>query len=175
MQTQLIINRGGFPPFSARGCQQTLQPLDTGELRRTVNGDLVYTGKKGHHKYLSIIECQDEAPPVLEGIWRGESVDIQCIQRLWQEIIIDDETDVLKIKLDRKSVTGSVIALRDGETEFALQVIDSDNVEIQHRFQKDDRVYIHYRPQLQMRVTNFTLVTNEWRQTCGWRLLLEEI
>ena len=184
MQTELVINRGGFPPFSARGCQQTLQPINTGELRRTVNGELIYTGKKGHHKYQSVIECQDEAALVIEGIWRGEAITVQCIQRLWQEIVVDDETAVLNVTLDRPPVSGSImVSVSDASTAAntdiqTLLLNEPTNVQqlaIHHHFKKGDRVYVNYRPQLQMRVIHFSLASNEWRQTCGWRLSLEEI
>lgn len=175
MQTNLVINRGGFPPFSARGCQQTLQPLNTGELRRTVNGELLYTGRKGHHKYASIIECQDEASLALEGIWRGEPLHVQCIQRLWQEVIIGEDRDTLSVELERKPVQDSVVVLHNGGMELPVLVTGERVLEIQHAFRLEDRIYINYRPHLHMRVTDFTLVTNEWHQRCGWRLQLEEI
>jgi hypothetical protein len=175
MQTELTINRGGFPPFSARGCQQSLEPLATGELRRTINGDLLYTGKKGHHKYKTTITCQDQAPPALEGIWRGEAVTVCCAQRLWQEISVDKDNAELLVNLERPAVEGSIVALKDGTEQLPVQTIDSKQLAIKAPFKIGDKVYISYRPKLQMRVINFHLVTNEWQQTCGWRLMLEEI
>lgn len=86
MESELILSRGGFPPLSARGCVQHLMPVETGALRRTINGGLVYTGKTGTHKYRSLISCEDKASLALEGLWRGSEVRVGCIQRLWQKV-----------------------------------------------------------------------------------------
>ncbi len=175
MQTELVINRGGFPPFSARGCQQTLQPIASGELRRTVNGELVYTGRKGHRKYASTITCTDLSSPAIEGIWRGETLTLHCIQRLWQEIFIEEDVQQITVQLERPAVENSITALTSNQTELTLREVFSSKLDITHHFRKGEKVYISYRPQLQMRVISFELETNEWQQSCGGRLILEEI
>jgi hypothetical protein len=177
MQTELVINRGGFPPFSARGCQQTLQPITTGELRRTVNGELLYTGKKGHHKYRSTIWCQDQTSPALDGIWRGERLTISCIQRLWQELLIEKDTLSVDVKLERPAVQGSIVLLREHEElrTIFLSHPSRTSLSIMDPLKAGDKLYLSYRPQLQMRVIDFQFTMNEWQQSCGWRLELEEI
>jgi hypothetical protein len=82
MESELIINRGGFPPLSARGCIQSLMPIESGVLKRTINGSLVYTGKGPAHKYRSIISCEDKASLAMEGFWRGSELKVGCIQRI---------------------------------------------------------------------------------------------
>ncbi len=79
MESELILNRGGFPPLSARGCIQHLMPIEAGLLRRTINGALIYAEKPLAHKFRSIISCEDRASLALEGLWRGSEVRVGCI------------------------------------------------------------------------------------------------
>ena len=53
MESELTINIGGFPPLSARGCEQELTPISEGEFHRDINGDLIYLGQDTHTKYKS--------------------------------------------------------------------------------------------------------------------------
>ena len=172
MQTQLIINRGGFPPFSARGCRQVLQPRLTGELRRTINGELHYTGQKHHHKYISTITCHDKTVPALEGLWRGELVKVACIQHLWQEVDVQNNNKIT-VKLERHAVQESVNVIDEVGREIAFNHQQPDSVEINNQ-EKCNKVYVCYRPYLQMYITKFHVHTDEWDQKCEWRLDLEE-
>ena len=85
-ETDLKLSCGGLPPWSARGCTQILQPIPTGDLRRTVNGQLVYTGLQSHQKYQSLIQCEDKIPIALDGLWTGNEIEVSCIQSLTQKM-----------------------------------------------------------------------------------------
>ena len=172
-ESELILDRVGFPPFSARHCHQTLVPLMTGDLRRTVNGQLVYTGREEHHKFQSTIQCQDRSCPSLEGIWRGSLVRVGCIQRLSQEI--KSPHDMEKITLNRDPVENSVIAMDECQQQKEIQSVTGRTVILVDRQEQSNTLYIFYRPYLQMRVTGYKLVTDEWGFSGGWQLDLEEV
>ncbi|MBX9805599.1 MAG: hypothetical protein K2Y18_07605 [Alphaproteobacteria bacterium] len=167
MESELIINRGGFPPLSARGCIQSLMPIESGVLKRTINGSLVYTGKGPAHKYRSIISCEDKASLAMEGFWRGSELKVGCIQRLWQKVL---GTGVV---LERDPVEGSVFLIATNQEELGLESVMGRNVVFASNVADD--TYVSYRPWLDMRVVTFSLNTNEWGLKAGWRLELEEI
>lgn len=173
METQLVLSRGGFPPYSARGCQQTLTPLKTGEFRRTVNGTLVFTGSQKHRKYQSVLRCRDAAPPSFEGLWQGERVEVSCLQRLVQEVTLTSETP--RITLDRHGVKGSVTLQVTGEPLIPLAEAQGYEVSLPERLEGGQKGYLSYRPILTMRVISFHLETDEWGAEVGWTLTLEEI
>lgn len=172
-ETVLTLNYGGFPPLSARGCVQTLTPLQTGEFRRTVNGNLVYTGNPEHRKYASTIQCKDKAPFAIEGLWRGAEVIVGCIQSLCQEL----KGDGLKTEmvLERMPVKGSLRLLDEDNNPFETKKIRDQKVSIKKAPARGKSVYAHYRPLLRMQITDFSLTVDEWGVSVGWRLDLEEI
>lgn len=172
-ETLLQIDRIDFPAFSARGCHQTLQPLKSGELRRTVNGELCYLGHQIHHKYVSIIRCSDQFVPPFENFWRGEEITISCLQRLCQKIVGDGETKTFN--LERPGVPGSErVAAEDGQ-EILLYRTKEQSVIFAAPPEKGKIMFVSYRPFLKMRVTSFHLETDEWGGKISWRLNLEEI
>lgn len=167
MESELILDRGGFPPLSARGCTQHLIPIGTGILRRTINGTLVYAGNTLAHKYRSVISCEDKASLALEGLWRGSEVRVGCIQHLWRQ-----STDK-EVLLERDPVEGSVFAATSIRENVEIQNITGRKVALVKGGL--EKVFVAYRPWLEMRVTSFTLMTDEWNLKAGWRLELEEV
>ena len=115
MESELILSRGGFPPLSARGCVQQLMPILAGELRRTINGSLIYTGKSLTHKYRSIITCEDRAVIAMEGFWRGSEIRVGCIQRIWQKV------EGEQALLERDPIEGSVFIMTAKQQEKEVQ------------------------------------------------------
>jgi len=72
-----------LPPYSARGLMQTLEPLDqAGNLRRTVNGELIDLSHQQFRKYRSTIAGSDQQPPAIDGVWQGLQVVVDCICEL---------------------------------------------------------------------------------------------
>ena len=79
----LVIAGIGLPPASIRGVTQTLEPIQAAsQLMRTVNGALVDVSAAAFRKYASAIQCSDQAPPALDGIWPGALVTVDCIAEL---------------------------------------------------------------------------------------------
>jgi hypothetical protein len=176
MESELILNPGGFPPLSARGCVQHLRPIEAGLMRRTINGALIYAGKPLAHKYHSIIYCEDKASLPLEGLWRGSEVRVGCIQQLWHQ------TTQREVLLERDPREGSVLVMTSTREEIEIQSVKGRKVIIADRGLKDrglddkgSEVFIAYRPWLHMRIITFSLMTDEWGLKAGWRLELEEI
>lgn len=170
-ESTLKISGIGFPPFSCREAEQILMPVKTGDLRRTVNGELCYIGTPLQHKYKSIIVCQDERGPALHHLWVGAAVTVECLMEIWQEGCPQGDTETLTVS--RPLVAGSV------------QVVDLDGAPCAFKQQTPrtllipgkggQRVHIAGRPILEMRVVNFQATHTEWIQKTRWRLELEEI
>lgn len=81
--TILRLTGIGVPPYSARGLQQTLEPIDMqAHLRRTINGRLRDLSAHQFRKYKSTISGTDQTPPSVDGVWNGREVVVDCISEL---------------------------------------------------------------------------------------------
>lgn len=81
--TLLAITGLDLPPYSARGLQQSLDPIEAAaNLRRTINGNLKDFGFAQFQKYKSTIQGTDQQPPAYDGVWPGKSVTVDCIPEL---------------------------------------------------------------------------------------------
>jgi len=73
----------GVPPYSARGLQQTLQPIDeAANIVRTINAALVDLSAPQFQKYKSTITGSDQKPPAVDGVWPGKVIIVDCIPEL---------------------------------------------------------------------------------------------
>lgn len=168
MESELTINIGGFPPFSARGCEQELTPISEGDFHRNINGDLIYLGADTHTKYKSIIKCNDKAAIATDGLYRGREIELGCIQRLWQKFEINQH----ELYLDKVPVEGSLYAYSNDEAEIPIMRSDDKYVLLTT---PNSGGYICYRPLLNMRIIQYSLNTNEWGIKVGWQMECEEI
>jgi hypothetical protein len=168
-ESELILDRIGFPPFSSKHCQQTLIPIMNGELRRTVNGQLIYTGTDQHHKFQSVIQGQDKVCPSFEGVWRGSLIKVGCIQRLSQQT-----RNTREIFLQRDPVEDSVVVIDKKSQEKEILLVDGRHITLKE-IDNNEEYYIFYRPYLLMCVISYKLLTNEWGTSGGWQLDLEEV
>lgn len=81
--TWLVLSANGVPLYSARGLDQTLQPIDAAHVtRRTINGTLVDLSVDRFHKYQSKISCSDIEAPALDGVFPGLSLTVDCVAEL---------------------------------------------------------------------------------------------
>lgn len=79
----LVIAGVGLPAASIRGVTQTLEPIAAAaQMMRTVNGTLVDVSAAAFRKYASTIQCTDQAPPALDGVWPGALVTVDCVTEL---------------------------------------------------------------------------------------------
>ncbi|MBY5849679.1 hypothetical protein HFN51_03780 [Rhizobium leguminosarum] len=82
-ETVLVLTGIGVAPYSARGLEQSLQPIDgAGQLRRTVNGTLVDLSETQLRKFTSTISGTDQLAPAVNGVWPGRTVTVDCIAEL---------------------------------------------------------------------------------------------
>ncbi|MBX9621074.1 MAG: hypothetical protein K2X28_03445 [Alphaproteobacteria bacterium] len=160
-----IVGKGNFfAPYSARECIQTLTPIPQGSLRRTLNGRLVWVGQSTHRKFKSTIACKDKAPPAFDGLWRGDKVNVTCLQTLTQsipqgaqEVTLEREPTCIHLYDHKKNIWPAPI-----EKHFSLPTGFSWG-------------FVTYAPRLSMMVENYTLEVDEWGLTVGWTLELVEV
>lgn len=173
METDLTLAGKGLPPFSARGCHQILKPIVNGEYRRTIEGQLLFLGDESHCKYQTRIQGQDKASPALDQWWRGQQVQVGCIQRLCQEF----QGDGVKknLTLLRQPVEGSLIIHDEERNEYTFSAIEGKTMISSHPPSQGKRLFISYRPLLEMMVTHYTFETDEWGHVVKWSLELEEV
>jgi len=82
-ETLLVLSGIGVAPYSARGLEQTLQPIDAAaQLRRTINGALRNLSETQLRKYTTTISGSDQLSPAVNGIWPGKTVTVDCIAEL---------------------------------------------------------------------------------------------
>lgn len=169
-ESDLKITGVGFPALSCRDATQTLSPINHGEIRRSVNGELCYVGTNRHHKYQSRVICADQNLPGIQQIWVGAVVQVQCISLLWERFVLgEDRGDHL---LSRPVVEGSLMVknAESGPVDFqwneGLLTLPQG---------EGETVMVGYRPLLRMRVTSFDFKESEWQGGVVWSLSLEEI
>ena len=164
METDLILSKGGLPPFSARGCTQTLSSVNLGAFHRTITNKLVYLGKP-EKKFKSTIKCQDLFSLATDDLFPGVILEVGCIQRLWQKI------------------AGSVCALERFPRDGSLLVMNEDQSPMEDydlngqtlHFKKSEKGFVSYKPLLTMQVKSYILTTDEWGLKGEWHLDLEEV
>jgi hypothetical protein len=172
-ETIITLSRGGFPPFSARGCKQTIEPISAGEFRRTVQGELKYLSIIGHRKYRSVISCDDRAPFAHEKLWCGEKIGVDCLQPFYQRFVEEDGT--LDMTLERPPVDKTLRVMNNFNEKVPYKLIDAQKIILEVKPRIGEYFYVRYRPHLKMRVIDFTLHTKEWDLEGGWKLELEEV
>lgn len=81
--TLLVLAGLGVPLYSARGLDQTLDPISgAGEFERDVNGGLVDMTPPQFKKLASTISCEDVEAPAFDGVPVGTEVTVDCIREL---------------------------------------------------------------------------------------------
>lgn len=169
METELTLSLGGLPPLSARGCYQELTPVVQGLWRRTLNGILTYIGLEDV-KYKTLITCKDKTVIATESFLPGNPLEVGCIQRIWQKVDLDKDNKSIKLK--RPAVKGSVFVVNElGENED-IKELNEQEITFNNR---DELMFVSYRPVLTMMVKDFKLHVDEWGMTGGWSLMMEEV
>lgn len=179
-ETLLTLSGIGFPPYSARGCQQTLQLIQQPALHRTVNGQLMAVANPLFQKYRTVIEGADKHPPALDNLSMGHPVTVGCIQRLWQEVhnvstpgaAIDLDT-CPSIRLGRPAVEGSIVVINDVRQPIAFTPSDPQTIIL--TAPPMGKSYVGYSPILDTRLVDFKLAIDEWKHASTWKLVLEEV
>lgn len=145
--TILTIVGIDFPPWSARGLTQSLETVqESTQLARTVDGELDDLSTAQFRKYRSTISCKDFDIPAIDGLFPGQEVTVDCINRL---SYMDPGTGELTpgANASRTPVPGSVIVANG---------------------------FVSYRPRLTMRVESLSTTKDEWGATNSWSIDLVE-
>lgn len=165
-ETILTLGDIVIPVGSARGITQTLQPINNGDLRRTVNGSLKDLTRVENRKFESQIRCTDMATPAMAELWKGQTLSIECIQVLNQNVFPAGQAATLI----RPPVSGSVVGFDStGSKVLPTTVIGSDATF------PSDVVNIEFRPILTMMVSATSMDTDEYEAEEGWSIDLEEV
>jgi hypothetical protein len=167
-ESNLMLGVVGLPPESARNCIQELSPIPNGEFKKTINGNLLFLETSERKRYRSVITCKDVNSPLVDGIWIGSQITVGCIQNLWQAI----NPGELQVRLIRPAVDRSVCAVNNFGDPIKFNF--SDN-EVKLQQVREERIFVCFRPWLTMQVIDFSLETDEWGMSGGWKLILEEI
>ncbi len=167
METVLEIKGIGFPAFSCRDVKQTLVPIATGEMCRTVNGELRHIGSQNHKKFKTTLRCHDQALPGMQQSWVGAPLTVHCVSILFEQF----ESDEL-VKLSRAPVPGSVSVMNYLGHKVSFE-IEGDCI-LSHE-SPQGILRISYRPILEMRLISFEMQEQEWGDGASWQMLLEEI
>jgi hypothetical protein len=167
-ETNLILGVAGLPPESARNCQQELYPIPNGEFHKSINGNLLYLESNERKRYRSVISCKDINSPLIDGIWVGTQLTVGCIQHLWQAINHGEHT----VRLIRPPVEESVSVVNSCGKAIRFE-LEGDEVNLLESY--NEKIFVCFRPWLIMLVIDFSLETNEWGMSGGWKLILEEI
>ena len=167
-ETNLILGIAGFPPESARNCVQELSPIPNGEFKKSINGDPLFLETSTRKRYKSVISCKDVNSPLADSIWVGSQIMVGCIQNLWQAINPGEQ----RIRLVRPAVAGSVCSVNNFGDPIKFRLLDNE-VDLYKPY--DEKVFICFRPWLTMQVVDFSLITDEWGMSGGWKLSLEEV
>lgn len=163
-----IVGKGNvLPPYSAKGCIQTLTPLPQGRLCRTISGDLIYVGLENPPKFQSVINCEDKAPPAFEGIWPGDLLKVGCLQPITLPVPSGERTVCLS-----RDPFGPLHLYDTNAKEHDIISIEGREVTVPQTFPKG---FITYKPWLDMTIKSYKLKTDEWGLTVGWSLELEEL
>ena len=113
--TNLKLDPIGVPPYSARGIQQTLQPIDaSSQMFRTINGTLIDIAPVEMQKFKSSIVCRDFQHPALDGVFPGQQLIVDCVV----DLCYADTTDGTP---SRTVVPGSS-EIRDGFVMYRPQL-----------------------------------------------------
>jgi len=165
-ETDLVIGDLIFPAGSGRGITQSLEIIDNGELRRTVNGDLVDTTRAANRKFTSSISCSDMDTPTLAGIWKGSIVTVECITKL-QQLVAPAAAVVDLIRtpvVDSIRGYSSVGALVPVDSVIGAEVTFTGSV-----------ARVEFLPIIEFMVETYSLDEDEYGAVTGWSLSLEEV
>lgn len=167
-ESNLILGIPGLPPESARNCIQELCPIPNGEFKRSINGNILFLESTERRRYRSVISCKDLNIPIVDEIWIGSQIHVGCIQNLWQSIAVQTQ----KVRLIRPAVEGSICVMDSIGNPIKFN-FDGNDVAIEKAY--NERIFVCFRPWLIMQVIDFSMETNEWGMTGGWKLILEEV
>lgn len=168
MSSETILKLGdvSIPAGAGRGISQSLDLIDNGQIRRTINGDLRNLTRALSRKFSSNISVVDLDSPAFRGLWRGQILLVECITRFNQNV--SPEASV--VDLIRPFASGSVIGYDAGGQKVAIDAISGQEI----TFDSDVR-FVSFRPVIEFMITGISTGSEEYDASVSWSIDLEEV
>ena len=158
-----------FPPASARGIQTSLTPIDSGDLRRTVNGTLVDLTREELRKYRLSLSADGQALPAAAGLWRG----MRCTVTppiTWTAQVGAGDTSVAFQRPAASARMFDAVTLE----ELAEPSIAQDALSAAFSA-ANNPAWIEYQPTFEALLTFRSDAADEWEASATWALEFEEV
>lgn len=165
-ETNLVLGDLIIPIGSGRGITQSIEPVDNGELRRTVNGTLVDLTRDENRKFKSTISCSDQKTPSLAGIWKGMSLEVSSIALIRQLV----SPAALTATLIRDYVVGTVFGRDINGAKITPTSVSGFLATFPFNV-----VMVEFYPKLTMLVDSISVETDEYGASQSWTIGLEEV
>lgn len=168
-ETILTLGDLEIPAGAGRNISQTLQFIDNGDVRRTINGTLTDLTRVVNRKFESQISTTDQATPAMVELFKGQTLLVECISLLRQNVSPPSTTETLI----RDPVVASVLG-RDAACNPITPTIVGGvgNRDITFATLV---VMIEFRPILNMMVLASSIDTDEYGASETWTIDLEEV
>ena len=151
-----------------RQIKESLSPVDSGDLRRTINGALTSLVDPAFRKFKLSVSCDDMHTPGFASAWKGRQLTVRPSSDLTDLIAVGG----ISRTLERDPVAGSVRAVDvDGAT--VAFTVAGRVVTLGAAAAKTTRLF--YRPVLVMLVASWSTDQDEAGATTSWQLELEEV
>jgi len=165
-ETNLKIGNLVIPAGSGRGITQSINLVDSGDLRRTVNGTLIDLTRDENRKYTSTISASDQKTPSLAGIWKGMELIIESISTIRQ--LVNPASN--SATMIRDYVVGTVY----GRDINGVKILPTSIIGLIANF-PSNIVMVEYCPKLTMLVSDISIDSDEYEATQSWTIDLEEV
>ena len=168
-ETILVLGDLEIPAGAGRGITQTLQFIDNGDVRRTVNGNLRDLTRTENRKFESQVSITDQATPAMSELFKGQILLVEFITKLRHNVFPPSTTATLI----RDPVVSSVLGRDSACTPITPTIVGGvGNRDITFA---TPVVMVEFRPILNMMVLASSLNTDEYAAEESWVIDLEEV
>lgn len=149
-----------FPRGSRRYISVSVRQIEAGELKRAIDGSVMFMGDPDIKLHAVDITCSDQTLPPISDLWVGDRVVIECP--------VEFSVPGPAVTLRHDPVPGSVYGVDEDDRKVGTTASGSRNVSIA------GAVAIRYRPILQCAVGERSFDSQQAMAASGWSLTLEE-
>lgn len=175
-ESEILLQRDGsnvalyFPPGSARGIQTSFDQVYHGEMRRTVNGDLVDLTRPQLRKFRVSLSASGQALPDLRGLWRGQLVTV-APPVVWTAYAPAGSA-TLELERPARATGWRLLNAATGEpVTGATLSLDEKTLLLPNAA---PAVQLEYQPVLSCRVSAVSASGDEWDASATWSIEMEE-
>lgn len=164
-----------FPPGAAQNIATSVSQAYAGDLRRTVNGDLIDLTRASLRKYTVSLSATGQALPDLRNLWRGQFARV-AIPVTWNAYF---PASVQEIALERTPFGTPRLTSLDGSGPLPSVSVDPETGAVVRGAWPSGStprdLLLEYQPFLSCRVASVTVSGSEWDASASWSLELEEV